>query len=91
MVRVYSVNDPETGVERFISFDVQKQRFSLGGLKHIAYDPANPEDMASLVSCFSRTHSGREFLSANQLSVLGAALLDLVARPPKEMKVSASS
>jgi len=91
MVKVYSVDDPETGVERAIFFNPEKKVFHFSNFEHISYDPANSEGVVSLVACFSRTHSNREFLSASQLSILKATLLDLVARPPKEMGLSAGS
>lgn len=81
MLRVTAATDPETGIERVVFFDTKKKVFQFGSFGNIAYDPAKPKDMTSLVSCFSRTHSNREFLTPQALSDLKKTILRFALNP----------
>lgn len=89
MVKVFSVNDPDTGIERAIFFNEKTKKFLLGSFAHLSYDPANPESMDSLVNLFSRTHSNRQFLTQRALANLKWLLLGIAKSPnPTKYRLS---
>jgi hypothetical protein len=82
---IFRFVDPETGIERVISFDAKKEIFYFhrdGDTEPTASYGLSPEDIKKMVSVFEKTHSGAELLRKNTIVLLEEKFLEFAMNRP---------
>lgn len=79
---LFSITDPETNVDRIITFNPNGElfefwhRFEKNGIPLRTSGVYSPNEIYEIVGCFKMTHSSKTFLSEKDLGKLIGALKD---------------